>query len=134
MKSALVMALLMLIWPFSSGTTYHMTASNIVPAASGTVKVQRDESSGNTKLDIKVRNLAKPTNLVPPGNVYIVWVQPNDGPAIKQGAMGIDKNLNGELKVVTVSKNFEVFITAERDPSVDMPSGVRVLQAHVNVG
>ena len=73
-----LMLLLLLIWPFSSGKEYHMTASNIVPAACGTVKVQKDQN-GNAKLDIKVSNLADPTRLTPPENKYVVWIRPNDG-------------------------------------------------------
>ncbi len=52
-----LMALLLLIWPFSSGKEYHMTAGNIVPAANGRVKVQKD-LDGNSGLDIKVSKLA----------------------------------------------------------------------------
>ncbi len=134
MNSALVMILLIGIWPFSSGKTYHMKASNSVPAATGTVSVQKNSNNGNTRLDIKVNNLAKPSSLTPPENVYIVWVRPHDGTAVKSGAIGVDKTLNGELKVVTVSKNFEVFITAEQSPSVTEPTGTVVLDTNVDVG
>lgn len=135
MNSAPIMALLIIfIWPFSSGKTYHMKASNNIPAATGTVKVQKNGNDGNTRLDIKVNHLAKPTSLTPPENVYIVWIRPHDGTAAKKGIIRVDKNLNGELKVVTVSKNFDVFITAEQSPSVTEPTGDEVLDAQVNVG
>ena len=56
---------LLAIWPFSSGKVYHMTAASVVPAASGTVHVQKDKDNGNMKLDIKVHNLAHPSTLIP---------------------------------------------------------------------
>ncbi len=134
MNSTLVMALFLFLWPFASAKTYHMKASNSVPAATGTVTVQKNSNNGNTRLDIKVNNLANPSSLTPPEDVYIVWIRPNDGTATKKGAIRLDKHLNGELKVITVSKNFDVFITAEQSASVTEPSGAEVLDTHVNVG
>ncbi|MGB6483802.1 MAG: anti-sigma factor [Candidatus Acidiferrales bacterium] len=109
-----------------------MTADNSVPAASGVVDVQTDKSNGNMKLDIKVANLAQPSNLTPTENVYVVWIRPSGENAHKQGTLGVDGDLKGELKVITTSKNFDVFITAEQSGSVTEPSGVEVLQTHVS--
>lgn len=110
-----------------------MTASNIVPAATGTVKVQKDQN-GNAKLDIKVSNLADPTRLTPPENKYVVWIRPNDGEPLKQGALSVGNNLNGELQTVTTSKDCDVFITAEPSASVSAPSGPEVLHTHISLG
>jgi hypothetical protein len=132
MKVFLVAVSLLAIWPMSSGKKYHMTADASVPAASGVVAVQTDKSNGNMKLDIKVDNLAQPSNLTPPENVYIVWIRPSGEDAHKQGALGVDKNLKGELRVITTSKNFDVFITAEQSGSVTSPSGVNILRTHVS--
>ncbi|MES2219698.1 MAG: hypothetical protein V4587_01880 [Acidobacteriota bacterium] len=121
-----------LIWPFGSGKEFQMQANNSVPAANGTVNVKRDND--NTKLDIKVNNLASPSSLSPSESVYIVWVKPTGDPAEKKGAIGLDNNLKGELNVVTTAKDFEVFVTGEPGVSVTEPSGPEVLKAHVKVG
>jgi hypothetical protein len=122
------------VWPFSSGKDYHMTADPSVPAASGTVHAQRDKQNGNTKLDIKVRNLARPSTLTPPATTYIVWVRPNGGDAVKEGSLGVDnKDLNGELHVVTVSKDFDLFITPEQSSTVTMPSSTELLRTHISI-
>jgi hypothetical protein len=131
MKTAVVLALLAFFWPFSGGKTYHMSASSSVPAASGTVKVE--QSHDNTKLDVKVTHLAKPSDLVPAATVYIVWVQPRGKAAIKKGSIYVDSDLNGEAKVVTTSKNFEVFITPEQSPTVTAPTQAEVMKTHVTV-
>lgn len=133
-NSLLVLILAFGIWPLGSAKEYHMTASRSVPAASGIVKVEKDKDNRNTKLDLKVDHLANPSSLTPPAEVYLVWIRPTDGaPAVKQGALRVDKNLNGELKIVTVSKNFDVLVTAEQSESADQPSGFTVLSTHVSV-
>ena len=132
MKIAFAMVALFAIWPFGSSKQYPMTAASAVPAARGTVIVQKDKDNGNMKLDIKVEHLARPASLTPSANAYLVWIRPNGGDAFKQGAIGVDSNLNGELKTETVSKDFDVFITAEQSNSVNSPSDVEVLSAHVS--
>jgi hypothetical protein len=134
MKGLFLMMSLLAIWPWSSGKEYHMTASNSVPAATGIVKVEKDKDNGNMKLDIKVDHLANPSSLTPPADAYIVWVRPSGGAAVKQGAIRVRKDLTGELKTVTVSKDFDLLITAEQSESVSMPSGMEVLHTHVSAG
>ena len=133
MKALLVMASLLAIWPWSASKEYPMRASSSVPAAAGIVKVQRDKDSGNTKLDIRVWHLANPSRLTPSATNYIVWVRPRDEAAVKQGAIRVDKNQKGEVKLVTMAKDFEVFITAEQSESADVPSDFQVLRTDVTI-
>lgn len=133
MKSALIGIALLASWLFTASREYRMTGSAIVPAATGTVKAEKAKDNGNTKLDIKVAHLARPSSLTPSANDYLVWIRPNGGEAFKQGAIGVDKNLNGELKLETVSKDFDVFITAEQSDGVTYPSNVEVLSTHVSM-
>jgi hypothetical protein len=133
MKALLVMVSLLAIWPLSASKEYPMRASSSVPAAAGIVKVQKDKDSGNTKLDIRVWHLANPSRLTPSATNYIVWVRPRDGAAVKQGAIRVDKNQKGEVKLVTMAKDFEVFITAEQSESADVPSDFQVLRADVTI-
>ena len=134
MKIPIAMVAFLLLWPFSGGKTFPMTTSSQVPAASGTVNVQKDKTNGDLKLDVKVKRLARPTNLTPPAEFYIVWIRPKDGKAVKQGAIGVNNHLDGEFKVETVSKNFRVFITPEQSKSVTSPSGEELMHAHVSMG
>lgn len=98
----------------------------------GTVRAYRDKDNKNTVLDIKVKHLARPSTLTPSASKYLVWIRPNGGDALKQGAIGVDKNLSGELKVETVSKDMDVFITAEQSESVTVPSSTEVLHTHIS--
>jgi hypothetical protein len=133
MKGLLVMVSLLAIWPWAGSKEYPMRASSSNPAAAGIVRVQKDKNNDNTKLDINVWHLANPSRLTPTENVYIVWFRTRDGAAVKQGAIGLDKNQKGEVRLVTVAKDFEVLITAEQSESADMPSDFEVLRADVTI-
>lgn len=132
MKMTIAMVALLAVWPLTGAKEYQMTSAVSVPGATGVVKVQSAKDNGNMKLDIKVDHLARPGSLTPSANNYLVWIRPNGGEPFKQGAIGVDKNLKGELKLETVSKDFDVFITAEQSESVTFPSSVEVLSAHVS--
>jgi hypothetical protein len=132
MKFTLAMVALILVWPFGSTKEYRMTSGVGVPAAVGIVKVQKDKDNGNMKLEIKVNHLAKPSSLTPSANNYLVWIRPNGEDALKQGAIGVDKNLSGELTVETVARDFDLLITAEQSNSVTVPSSIEVLRTHVS--
>ena len=133
MRITMLMMAMPAIWPLPSGKDYRMTADQSVPAAAGTVHVQHDKDNGNTKLDIKVTHLARPANLNPPATTYLVWIRPSGGDAVKQGALKVDHDLNGELHTVTVSKNFDLFITPEDGETVTHPSSLEVLQTHITM-
>ena len=119
------------IWPFGGGgKKVQMSASTGTPAAHATVTT-RIGDNGNTKFDIKVQDLAKPSNLTPPENVYVVWVQPPQQAAMNQGQLRVNKGLDGQFDSQSPYKRFKVFITAEKDAQVQKPQGAQVLSANV---
>jgi hypothetical protein len=119
-------------WPFGGGgKNIKMMAGKQTPAAHGTVNVQTGRN-GNTKLKIDVKDLAEPGALTPPRNVYVVWVQPPDKTPRNEGALVVNKNLDGQLQTRTPFANFRVFITAETDAQVQKPQGPHVLSAYVS--
>jgi hypothetical protein len=132
MKFTVAIVALILVWPFASTKEYRMTSGAGVPAAMGMVRVQKAKDNGNNKLQIKVEHLARPSSLTPSATNYLVWIRPNGGDALKQGAIGVDKNLSGELTVETVAKDFDLFITAEQSNSVTVPSSIEVLHTHIS--
>lgn len=134
MKSVLVVIAFLSIWPWSSGgETYRMAGSSVVPAATASVKAQRSKENGNTKLNIKVQHLAKPSSLTPPASVYLVWARPRGGTAVNVGAIGVNHDLAGELKTVTVLRDFELLITAEQSETTPAPSGIQVFHTYVSL-
>ena len=112
------------------GKKFPMTASTVVPAARGRIDVGKD-TNGNTKLKMEAEHLAEPGKLTPPRTAYVVWFQEKGADAMSQGQLRIDKNLKGNFQTVPPLKNFDVFVTAESDPSTKQPAGTEVFRATV---
>lgn len=132
MKRRIVLTLLpiFLFALVCSAKTYHLTNDPSVPAASGKLETDHDHN-GNTKLSLKVYNLAKPTNLSPAKNTYVVWVQPNGQPAQNLGELKLGDQLKGEFEGVTPAKSFDLFVTAEDNATAAAPSGIQLLKTRV---
>ena len=109
---------------------YQLTADKAVPAARGHVDVGRDKN-GNTKVEIEVQHLAPPENLSPPKTVYVVWFQERGSEPLNQGTLKPDKKLKAKFKSVTPLKSFDVFVTAESDPTSKVAAGSEILRTGV---
>jgi hypothetical protein len=122
---------LMLLWPFGgSAKKISMTSAKEVPAAHGTIAVKTGRN-GNTDVNITTKSLAQPSALTPPAEIYVVWFQPPNQSPKNMGALRVDNNLNGKLDTVAPYRQFKVFITAEKQQTVDSPHGAMVLSADV---
>jgi hypothetical protein len=62
---------------------------------------------------------------------YVVWLKPTEGQPVNLGTLNVDRNLRGTFKTRTPFKQFEVFVTAEKMPSVVEPSNKRIMRASV---
>jgi len=109
---------------------YPMTAASIVPGARAEVEISKDKN-GNTRLKMTVQHLANLENLTPRASAYVVWLQERAGSAQNQGLLKMDKNLNATFETGTPFKSFDVFVTAEQDARVNVPSGPEVLKATI---
>ena len=109
--------------------TSKLQSSSIVPGAAGEVKTGKDKN-GNTKLTVQVKHLANPSLLTPPKSIYLVWIQQSGGPPESQGVLKVNKNLEGKFETSTPDKHFDLWITAETDPSIKTPAGPEVLRAN----
>jgi hypothetical protein len=112
--------------------------SNVVPAAEGYVKVKKDNND-NYNLTVSVENLAKPGDLTPARDTYVVWMQSDRNDLQKLGQIKVasglfDSSLDGELKTTTTVKPERVFITAERDGNVRNPIGETILTTRTDNG
>jgi hypothetical protein len=116
--------------PTCYAKTYHMTASNIVPGATGELQVDK-EKDGNSQVELKADHLAKPGRLTPSANAYVVWFQQEGSQPQSQGELRVGDDLKAELKSTTAFHNFNVFVTAETDARTRVPSEHVVLRATV---
>jgi hypothetical protein len=102
------------------------------PSAVGTVDYKMDRN-GNTAMEVKVDHLAPPSNLVPPKQAYVVWVQaPGQAPENK-GVLRVNQDQQGSVKMISPEKNLDVFVTAEDNPDISQPSGPEVLRGSVQL-
>jgi hypothetical protein len=108
-----------------------MQATSLTPGATGTVDAKADKNGGNSEVTIKVDHLARPTQLTPPANEYVVWIDPEDGTPQNQGVLQVGDNEKGELKMTTTSSKFRVLVTAESDAHPKTPSNRIVLKSDV---
>src|SRR3954464_8181049 len=110
---------------------FPLTAASTVPAATGRAEVGTDKN-GNRKVKVSVEHLAKPENLTPSKDVYVVWFQESGANPEPQGQLKVNKNLKAEFETTTPLKNFQILITAEDDPTAKVPSGPEVLRTTVS--
>ncbi len=110
--------------------TYHFASTKIDPSAMGDVDVSKDKN-GNAVVSLRVEHLAKPTMLTPPSTMYVVWFQQPGSDPENQGILKVGDDLRGQLRTTTPLHSFDIFVTAETDPTTRTPSAQVLLQARV---
>lgn len=112
-------------------TKYNFSTSRVVPAAEGSVKVNRDKNS-NYNIELNVRRLAEPKNLSPAKEMYIVWMETEQNGRknigqLKTSSSMLSSTLTSSLKTVATYKPTGFFITAEDNANIQYPEGQTVL-------
>lgn len=105
--------------------------STVVPAAQGSVKINKDNNKNHT-IDIKIKNLAEPDRLQPAKSVYVVWMVTDDNGVKNIGQLISSKSLfssllEASLKTVTPFVPTRIFITAEENSDITIPGSEVVL-------
>lgn len=110
----------------------NMDRSAAVPAAEAQLKVKKKDNGREIK--VAVEHLAPVERISPDALHYVVWLQPTQGQAMPAnvGVLEVGDDHEGELKTTTPFKNFEVFVTTEKDAQVTAPRGERVLWATID--
>ena len=130
MQRALLTVAFLFLLPLAYAKEFPLTASPSVPAAKGKIDVDKDHN-GNRKIKVEVQHLAKPSTLTPAQTAYVVWTQARGRDPENKGQLSLDKNLEGKLETTTTYEAFDVFVTAEGNPSVTIPDGTEVLRGTI---
>jgi hypothetical protein len=114
-------------------TRARFTPSSVVPAATGKVKVKKDNNN-NYAIDVSVENLAEPERLPVPRSVYVVWAETSNG-VENLGRLNTSKGLlssklKASLETVTPYKPTRIFITAEDAATTMYPGSYVVLNTN----
>lgn len=115
----------------SCATQMNFVTSTVVPAAEGSIKVDKDDN-GNYDLRLNVKRLAEPKRLQPAKSLYVVWMT-TDKDGVKN--LGQLKSVTGfftdaqtaSLRTVTPFKPKQIFVTAEDEVNVSNPGSQVVL-------
>lgn len=105
--------------------------SSVVPAARGTVQIDKDNNENYTiKIDIK--NLAEVERLSPARKTYVVWLQTSERNyknlgQIESSSSRMSSKLDASFKTVSSFQPSKIMITAEDDGEVSYPSNQVVL-------
>jgi PBP1b-binding outer membrane lipoprotein LpoB len=115
----------------SCSTKMNFAPSSVVPAATGHVKIKKDNNK-NYIVTVSVLNLADPKNLNPSRKVYVVWLEDENNSTknigqITSSSSMFSKALKGEVQATATSKPGRIFITAEDDGNVQSPGSQMVL-------
>ena len=105
--------------------------SSIVPAATGKVKIKKDNNN-NYSINLQVDNLADAKRLSPPQNTYIVWVLTRDNGVKNIGQINsstgfLSGKIRASLNAVTPFKPKKIFITAENSSDILYPGNQEIL-------
>lgn len=112
-------------------TKYNFSTSRVVPAAEGSVKVNKDKNN-NYNIELHVKHLAEPKRLSPAKEMYIVWMETEESGQKNIGQLKISNGmlsgtLTSSLKTVATFKPTGFFITAEDNANIQYPVGQTVL-------
>lgn len=105
--------------------------SSVVPAARGTVKIDRDKNH-NYVIKLDITNLAEVSRLTPPKTAYVVWMDASKNMTKNIGQIeSSTKTFSDKLEATFVStssaKPTKIYITAEDNANAQYPSSQIVL-------
>ncbi len=131
-KNIFILFLVLFVLQSCNTEKYNFVTSSVVPAAEGSVEVDKD-GNDNYKIDLSVTRLAEPNRLSPKRKLYVVWVQTEQSGdknigQLKTSSGFLSNNLKSSLSTVTSFKPVGFLISAEDEVNVQHPSEQIVLR------
>ncbi len=133
LKSILLAGLaVVLIIPFTScSKKITFLKSNVVPAAKGYVKVNKDNNQ-NYSIKVVITDLADVQRVQLNKSSYVVWMKTDEGNTENLGQLRsstgfLSKQRTATLETVSPYKPVKVFVTIENEKNMRYPGGQEVL-------
>ncbi len=103
----------------------------MVPAARGTIQVHRDRNM-NYVIHVDITELAEVSRLTPPKQYYVIWMEsasntPKNIGKISSTKGTVSRQLKASFETVSATKPTRIFITAENDPTIQLPNNQMIL-------
>jgi hypothetical protein len=123
LSGIIIMALLFLMASCTKSEPF--LNSSVVPAATGNVKVKKDNNNNYT-FKIRINDLAEVGRLKIPRQTYVVWMETEKGNTenlgqLKSSTKFISKQHSASLKATSPFKPVRIFVTAENESNVRYP-------------
>lgn len=106
-------------------TTAKFPVSQLAPAADISVKTMK-QSKPNYLVTITAKNLASSRRLSPPKNHYVIWAVSEEGATRNVGHFTQKNAEKSTYKASFPYKPAEVFITAEDEENICLPSATEI--------
>jgi len=110
-------------------TKVDLNGTDLMPAASGQVKVEIKSKAGKANVNAGVKGLKPPSSFGSEFLTYVLWVVTPEGHTGNIGEVLINKNGDVTLSATTPSQTFSLIVTAEPYFAVRVPSEMVVLQS-----
>ena len=132
-RGALLLAMTGLFGCVTAGESYTMTGTPKLPAAEGLVKVLPVDQ-GKVKLLITL-HMAQYNRISPEATGYVLWAKPADPLATTQnlGFFKVDDTLTANVQAVVALKDFQLFVTAEKETGLGEPTGDVLISGQIHV-
>lgn len=129
MKTIVIISAILFLSACSS--TAKFPVSELVPAANITAKKKQDKNK-NFIIELTAYNLAEPSRLSPPKNVYSVWIVAENGTTKNVGQLINENAKKAVLESTTPFNVKEIFITAEETGDLSYPQGKEISRTTFN--
>lgn len=105
--------------------------SSVVPAATGSVKVKKDNNK-NYGIKVEIKDLVEVEKLQSSKQTYVVWMETNRGNTenlgqLKSSGSFFSKQKTASLETVSSYKPVKIFVTAEKGIDVRNPASQVIL-------
>lgn len=114
----------------SCATTVKFPVSELTPASDITAKIKKDKQD-NYVITIKAKYLASPERLLPPKQIYVVWMDTRKNGINNIGQLKVKNAQKSSLETLTAFEPVEIFITAEDEGTISAPAGMEITRTYV---
>lgn len=112
---------------------YNITSSRLAPGGDAEIIADVNESTNQTALEVKVKNLPPAARVNPNAKSYVGWVRKEKGTWARVGTVQFnDETRIGLLTGTVPEQSFDFQISAEADEGAQSPSADVVFSQHIS--
>ena len=135
LPSGFVLAALLALAGCGGPLKYNIASSRIAPGADAEIVADVNESTNQTALEVKVKNLPPAARVNPNAKAFVGWARKEKGAWARVGTVMFNEDARtGQLTGTVPELSFDFQISAEADEGAASPSADVVFLQHVARG